>query len=394
MIAGHGVRRNRPYPVEMNGVEMQGQGAPDPLLALADRCVQCGLCLPACPTYQVGAIEAESARGRIALARALVLGTVPATDAGEAHLDHCLACRNCEAVCPAGVEYGALLVQARERQRARRAPGLVQRALEWLAARPRALALLLRGYRLGWPLLPRGLRPLPRPPAEPGPDLPGAGAVALFRGCVAGPYEGALRDAVARLCAAAGVAVAEPGDQGCCGALHAHAGDPSAAKRLGVRNRRAFGGARTVLTLASGCHEALEASLRGTAETLDAQVFLAARAQALPFTPRHERVALHLPCTQRNGVRSVAATRALLACVPGLEVVELDGGYGCCGAAGTQLATDRGRAAVFRAPLLAQLQASGATRLLSANIGCRLHFANGTRVAVQHPLEFLAERLP
>ncbi len=150
MIAGHDSRRNRAYPVDMNG-----PAAPDPLLALADVCVQCGLCLPVCPTYQVEAIEAESARGRIAMARALVLGTVAATEAGEDHLDHCLACRNCEEVCPSGVEYGALLVLARERQRARRQPGSTQRALEWLSARPRVLAAMLWCYRLAWPLLPR-----------------------------------------------------------------------------------------------------------------------------------------------------------------------------------------------------------------------------------------------
>lgn len=367
--------------------------APDPLLALADRCVQCGLCLPACPTYQVGAIEAESPRGRIALARAWSLGTIPATGTGETHLDNCLACRNCEAVCPAGVEYGALLVLARERQRARRAAGPRQRALEWLAARPRAMAALLDGYRLAWPLLPRRWRPLPRPPGGRAPALPRAGTVALFRGCVAGPYESRLREATARLFAAAGIALAEPAGQGCCGALHAHAGAAGDVDTLGARNRRALAGATTVVTLASGCHEALAASLQGVADTVDAQAFLAGRLDRLAFRPSHERVALHLPCTQRNGVRSVAATRALLARIPGLEVVALDAGHGCCGAAGTQMATDPGRAAVFRAPLLEQLQASGASRLLSANIGCRLHFANGTRVPVQHPLEFIAEQV-
>ena len=81
--------------------------AADPLLALADRCVQCGLCLPACPTYRLEAIEAESARGRIALARAWALETIVPTPAGERHLDQCLGCRNCETVCPAGVEFGA-----------------------------------------------------------------------------------------------------------------------------------------------------------------------------------------------------------------------------------------------------------------------------------------------
>ena len=391
MIAGPGPRRKHAYTAGMNG-----PAAPDPLdplLALADRCVQCGLCLPVCPTYQVGGIEAESARGRIALARAWELGTIPATAAGEAHLDHCLACRNCEAVCPAGVEYGALRVLARERQRARRRPGLAQRLLEALAARPAAMAGLLRAYRLAWPLLPRALRRLPRPPAAARPALPGHGEVALFRGCVAGPYEAGLRAAVARLCAAVGIELAEPPGQGCCGALHAHAGATATARRLGDRNRAALAGARTVLTLASGCHESLAQGLGTSAETLDAQVFLAGRAERLRFRPHAERVALHLPCTQRNGVRSVAATRALLALVPGLEVVELDAGHGCCGAAGTQMATDPERAATFRAPLLAQLEASGATRLLSANIGCRLHFANAAKVPVQHPLEFLADLL-
>jgi len=99
---------------------------------------------------------------------------------------------------------------------------------------------------------------------------------------------------------------------------------------------------------------------------------------------------LHLPCTQRNVVKSDVATRALLARVPGLEVIELDAGHGCCGAAGTQMLTAPGRANTFRQPLLDQFLASGASRLLSANIGCRLHFANGTPLPVQHPLEFLA----
>lgn len=92
------------------------------LVVLADQCVQCGLCLPACPTYRFGQIEAESPRGRIALVRAWALGTVPPTATGDAHLDHCLGCRRCEVVCPAGVQYGPLLVAARSRQRERRAP--------------------------------------------------------------------------------------------------------------------------------------------------------------------------------------------------------------------------------------------------------------------------------
>lgn len=367
---------------------------PSPLLALTDRCVQCGLCLPVCPTYLLEGLESESPRGRIALARAWELDTVAPTPLGDAHLDQCLGCRNCEAVCPAGVEYGALLVQARAQQRIRRPPGLRQRLLEWLMLRPRTLAAGLGLYRLLHPLLPRALRPLPRPPApQPGPPAATSGKVALFRGCVATAYEGALRDAVVRLCAAAGVNVVQPALQACCGMLHAHAGDIATANALAGRNRSAFAEADTVLTLASGCHEAVAGALAGAAVTHDALAFLALHADWLQFRASNERIALHLPCTQRNVVRSVDATHALLARIPGLEIVELDPGYGCCGAAGTQMATDPARAAQFRQPLLEQVRASGATRLLSANIGCRLHFANAAGIPVQHPLEFLAAHL-
>ncbi|MFC7302441.1 (Fe-S)-binding protein [Cognatiluteimonas weifangensis] len=363
------------------------------LVALADRCVQCGLCLPSCPTYRLDGLEAESPRGRIALARAWALAASAPTAAGETHLDQCLGCRRCEAVCPVGVEYGALLGQARAQQRIRRTPGRRQRWLEWLTLRPRRLAIALGLYRRLHPLLPAAWRSLPRPPAPRPETLPASAPVALFRGCIAGPYEAELRAATARLCAAAGAALALPAAQGCCGALHAHAGDTASATALAARNRAAFAGTPTVLTLASGCHAAVADALAGVATTRDALDFLAARAGRLRFRACHETVALHLPCTQRNVVHSDAATRTLLAQVPELAVVELDAGYGCCGAAGTQMATAPARAARFRQPLLEQLQASGARRLLSANIGCRLHFANATAVPVQHPLEFLAEHL-
>ena len=367
--------------------------APGRLVALADQCVQCGLCLPACPTYSLERIEAESARGRIALARAWALAPALPTAAGEAHLDQCLGCRRCEAVCPAGVQYGPLLVEARAQQRERRPPGWRRRAVERLAAAPALLAVLLGLYRLAWPVLPTSLRPVPRPPPAVAPPPARAGRVtrvALFSGCVARPYEAGLRDAVARLCAPLGFDAEVPHGQGCCGTLHAHAGDVSTAGALAARNRDAFAGYGRVLTLASGCHEAVAEALGGPGVVEDAAAFLARQPARLPFRETRERVALHVPCTQQSVVRSGHATRELLARVPGLDVVVLDAGHGCCGAAGTRMVDDPARAAAFRAPLLAQFAASGASRLLSANIGCRLHLANGTPLPVQHPLEFLA----
>ena len=369
--------------------------AADPLLALADRCVQCGLCLPSCPTYQLDRNEAESPRGRIALVRSFADGAITPDAIADAHLDRCLGCRRCEAVCPAGVQYGQLLVEARHRQRGRRGAGLRQRVIEWLTTRPALLDRLLGVYRALYPLLPK---PLPRPPCKIRSEAlqstnvsqPG---VALFRGCVARRYDAQTHAAIARLCRAAGFDMAIPDAQTCCGALHAHAGAKESAAELARRNRAAFAAGIPVLSSATGCHASLADALEGHAPVRDACAFLLQHVDALRFRPAHARVALHVPCTQRAVVKSDAALRALLARIPDLDLVELPD-TGCCGAAGSYMFDQPDRARALRQPLLDALAGSGATQLLSANIGCRLHVAMAERtIPIRHPLEFLAEHL-
>lgn len=375
--------------------------APEPseaarLAALADRCVQCGLCLPHCPTYRLDTLESESPRGRIAYIRALARDDLAPTEVGDTHLDHCLGCRRCEAACPAGVTYGALLVGARAAQAARRPIPLPQRWRLALLARPRLLQRLLRGYRTAYAALPRPWRRLPRPPppADVRPVAAPAAApqAAVFVGCIASGYESSTRAALTRLLAATGVQARTPAGQTCCGAAHAHAGDAAGAARLAADNRAAFTTAPPVLCLASGCLETLRASLAGSAVVDDALTFLADRAGTLRFrSAAGRRVALHLPCTQRVE-RTEQVLRELLARVPELDLVELPD-TGCCGAAGLHASREPRRAARLRAPLLEALSASGARELLSANIGCRLHLADDARMPVRHPIDFLAEHL-
>ncbi|MBY4596681.1 (Fe-S)-binding protein [bacterium BD-1] len=366
------------------------------LVALADRCVQCGLCLPHCPTYQMDRSEAESPRGRIAYIRAVATGQLAPGAAGDTHLDHCLGCRRCEAACPAGVRYGELLVGARTEQARRRPLPARTRAVLALLARPRLLARLVALQRSLGRALPapwRGpLPPAPSPVALPGNAAGPTAPAALFTGCIARPYESPARAALARLMAAAGQGVVLPEGQGCCGAAAAHAGDAASAARLASANRAVFEGHARVLCLASGCQDTLARSLDGVAPVEDALVALERVAGALRFRAPTHRVALHLPCTQRSVVSSDGALRKLLARVPGLDLVELPD-TGCCGAAGLHQLAEPARAAALRTPLLDALAASGARELLSANIGCRLHLANGTTIPVRHPIEFLAEHL-
>lgn len=365
------------------------------LVALADRCVQCGLCLPHCPTYGLDRSESESPRGRIAYIKAVAQERIAPSAAGDAHLDHCLGCRRCEPVCPAGVSYGELLLGARAAQAQRRPPPPRLRWAVALLARPTLLGFLLDLYRRFGGLLPRRARPaLPRPPAPvilPAP-VPAASTVALFSGCVADRYESGSRAALTRLLGQAGLQAVQPAGQTCCGAAAAHAGDAATATRLATANRSAFAGSERVLCLASGCQDSLARSLAGGPAVEDALVALDRIADRLRFRPARGRVALHLPCTQRSVVRSDGALRRLLARVPGLDLVELPD-TGCCGAAGLHQLAEPARAAALRQPLLDALAASGATELVSANIGCRLHLAGGTTIPVRHPIDFLAEHL-
>ncbi|MEO8161517.1 MAG: (Fe-S)-binding protein [Arenimonas sp.] len=379
------------------------------LVALADRCVQCGLCLPHCPTYRLDAVESESPRGRIAYMKALAGGGLDPTPIGDLHLDHCLGCRRCEGACPAGVEYGRLLVGARAAQFERAPKGAAIRIRLGLLARPRLLGRALGWYRRAYRWLPKRWRPLPRPPV-PVAAVPASSSIkagpSIFVGCVARSYEARARAALARLATAVGVEVTEPGGQGCCGAGASHAGDAAQAGALAAANAAAFAGSGSVLCLASGCQSTLADSLAGVVEVEDALVFLAARANGLRFRDAGGmRVALHRPCTQFALAGSIAATRSLLGMVPGLEVVELPD-TGCCGAAGMHMVEFPERADALRRELLASFESAGGwrearpgqpmlpgTQILSVSHSCRLHLANGSLVPVRHPLELLADFL-
>jgi glycolate oxidase iron-sulfur subunit len=77
-----------------------------------DRCVHCGLCLNACPTYRELGLEMDSPRGRV-YQMVQVSNGAPITPSYEEHIGLCLACRGCESACPSGVPYGRMVEDAR-----------------------------------------------------------------------------------------------------------------------------------------------------------------------------------------------------------------------------------------------------------------------------------------
>ncbi|MEO5560793.1 MAG: (Fe-S)-binding protein [Dokdonella sp.] len=389
------------------------------LLALTDQCVMCGLCLPHCPTYRLDNTEAESPRGRIALARALAMGSLQPSPLALQHLDHCLGCLSCQKVCPSQVNYDEIIVRTRAALVAQQ-PARLPR---WLRdpRRLTAFARLGAALRTGrW--LPRLARLFPqaslwRRILQTQPDLPLAiqwpsakrpppmrGRVVLFRGCIARVYDADTQAAARYLLEALGYEVVDTPSVQCCGALARHAGEIEQAKADAGSTREALlaTGADVVLVSASGCFGDLRDQVSSGTDlrAVDIHTFLAADpgVSALRFKPLVLRAALHLPCTQVNVVGEAAPIRALLARIPQLTVLTLPEQPRCCGAGGSYFLEHPEFADRLREEKLDQTQVLRPDVLLTTNIGCRIHLGNGLRdrttsIPVLHPLALLAQQL-
>ena len=411
-------------------------------------CVHCGFCLPVCPTYEILAEENDSPRGRIYLMRALAEGRSEASDAYDLHIGRCLGCRACETACPAGVEYGALLEQARDRSagagprdrlldlvlEALTAPGLSR--LTW------SLARLARGTRLAWlasKIAPRGIGlgagmlHATRPGARAGstgaakPEH-ASGSYALLEGCVMAGLFPHVHAATRRTLARRGLAEADAPGQTCCGALHAHAGRLDAARELALANIRSFerSGAQWIVTNSAGCGAALrdypvwfrhEPELHRRAEALATRVrdvteLLAAERSrdgiaADPHSPSVERlpgtdtgmarkirrIAYDAPChlLHAQGVRD-APVQALADA--GFEVVPLPSWERCCGGAGLYNLMQPELSDAVLERKLAEIREGGFDLVATGNPGCIMFLGAGLAragldVGVAHPVELV-----
>lgn len=387
------------------------------IAALADQCVQCGACLPHCPTYAVARREGESPRGRIRFARALAEGRA-VDEALLGQLDDCLACGACERVCPAGVRYADLLDATRALPEIRVREGRLRRWLRALAMRPHVMAALLR---LGRTAVWLGLTaPIARLDARlgalldvasslPGRALaPGRGArsaeradLALLAGCIGSAVErDTLTDArvvLERL--GARVAVLDAGT--CCGALARHAGDPAGADRIALasRERIATTGASRAVAFASGCLVDWRSGPGNgiPVDDLLDEVLGRMEVAAPPLHACKGRIALWLPCTQRN-LDAGRGVRRLLGAIPGLDVVAIPAGLGCCGAAGSYFVDHPHLAIPLREAVVRAILDTGADAVATTNTGCRLWLAAGLAAAgrplpIRHPISWLKEAL-
>lgn len=398
-----------------------------------DACVHCGFCLPTCPTYELTGLEAESPRGRLFQMKAWLDGTVSSDDPHlVAHLDSCLDCRSCESACPAGVGYGRALEAVRaELPQAPEMRGF-GRLLRLLFSSPRRLRLtgmilrLLSKAGLGrllrlfsreprWQgalsLLPTTPGPLRRVrlPAVPGRRAGAAPRAVLLEGCVMGEFFGRQNQAAYEALSLAGVETCVPRGQGCCGALHLHAGDRKGAQELARALITAVEGEADawLVTTAAGCGSTLKEygallsddpqwSIRAQAFAERVRDFSEVLA-ALPRRPRGRfvgRVAYHDACHLRHAQRVVYPPRQLLAEIEGLELVELSAPWRCCGSAGSYMLTHPQAGDALLSKKMTEIAQAAPDIVVTANPGCLLQLQMGARQqGPQVPIWHLAEIL-
>lgn len=388
-------------------------------------CVQCGLCLPHCPTFRLTGKESASPRGRLTAMSAVLDGVATVDGMFDDVISFCLGCRACEAVCPGLVPYGRALEGARAEiatqrpdraRRARRAllgrllpsRGLVGLATAGVSAAqtvgagrilPGFAARGLAGLR---PLRARGRSWVGRVAEPAGEPL---GTVALLSGCVMDAWFRPVHDATVAVLRRAGYRVEVPAGQTCCGALAAHDGAAAEARSLAAHNAAALAGYDLVVSDAAGCtahlkeygHWAGEAGAEVESRARDVTELVASLIDdgRLPVLDLDlGPVAVQDPCHLRHAQRIVQQPRRILRAA-GYRPVEIDVDGLCCGAAGIYSVLHPEASRSLGEAKAGQVRSSGSTIVASANPGCEMQLRSylGGEYRVAHPVELYAEAL-
>ncbi|HEY1484070.1 MAG TPA: glycolate oxidase subunit GlcF, partial [Candidatus Acidoferrum sp.] len=405
---------------------------------IIDKCVHCGFCLPVCPTYVLWGQEMDSPRGRIYLMKMAKDGAVEMNEQWVSHIDSCLGCMACMTACPSGVDYGKLIEATRaqiERNYPRPPSEKLHRRflfeaftkpermrfMRWplLIYQKSGLQKLLRGMGI-FKVLPQSVeamealmpnvraqeRVLEVTPAQ----GTKRGRVGMLLGCVQRTFFSHVNAATVRVLSAEGFEVVAPQGQPCCGALLIHAGEEERALELARETIDVFEQAKveTIVTNAAGCgsnvkeyghllrddpnYAARAREFAAKCKDISEVLFnIEPRAVRKPLTLR---VAFHDSCHLQHAQGVRAQPRALLAGIPGLEMVEIPEAPICCGSAGIynlvqpKAANELGdRKAALITPLRATVVATG-------NPGCLLQIQAslaraGERTPVLHTVQLL-----
>jgi glycolate dehydrogenase iron-sulfur subunit len=410
-----------------------------PTWELYSTCIRCGLCLNACPTYRVLGQEMDSPRGRIYQVLQVDSGRLPVGEPFVTHIDRCLDCRGCETACPSGVQYGKIVERARALiEHEYRRPWLERTLRSYffnsVLADYRSLQRWARWVRF---LQRSGLQALARRTGilsllglkeiaalapqmdehsyfeEIGQTFPAIGAkrgrVAFLAGCVASAAFAELNRATVRVLQQNGVEVVIPPHQGCCGALHVHAGFRESARALARRNIRAMlaSDVEAILTNAAGCgstmkeygdllesdHEFAKLGAEFAARVKDVIEYLVALGLKPPQRKLVGRVTYQDPCHLAHAQHVRSAPREVLALL-GANLTEMAHPDLCCGSAGTYNVMQNQLSMKILDEKMDDIASVAPGIIATANVGCMLQLRAGVerrklQADVKHVIELL-----
>ncbi len=392
------------------------------------KCVHCGFCASACPTYILLGDELDSPRGRIYLIKDMLENGKPATPAVAKHLDRCLSCLSCMTACPSDVNYTHLIDRARvhvEKTLARPlAERILRSALALILPNPAIFRLALIGARAVRPLARLfpgrlksiiGISPasvsgptgLGRPQVFPARTIRRK-RVALLAGCAQQVLRPAINEATVRLLTRHGCEVVVAKGAGCCGALVHHLGKEKAALAAARANIAAWeqaaedGGLDAVVANASGCGTMVKdyghmlAGDRGWSKRAARIASLAKDVSEVMAdlglngvtNEARPAVAYQSPCSLQHGQQISGGPKRLLADA-GFQVLDSQEEHLCCGSAGTYNLMQPDLASRLGNRKTANLENTGAKVIATGNIGCLMQIAGIAKTPVVHTVELL-----
>ncbi len=396
------------------------------------KCVHCGFCLSACPTYSVLGDERDSPRGRIYLIKDMLeRGGAPNPEI-VSHVDRCLSCLACMSACPSGVHYQHYIDHARayveDHHQRPWFEGVLRAALAFILpyagrfrlalsfakfAKPVAflfgtkLAAMINmaPAKIQKPALPDGSQIFPA-------EGPRKKRVALMLGCAQKVLRPSINEATIRLLTRLGCEVVVSKEIGCCGALTHHLGKDEAAREFARANIAAWkseiegDGLDAIVINAAGCGTEVkdyaylfkeDAAHRETAQkisdlTKDISEFIAELELPAATTANLPDVVYHDACSLMHGQGITEPPRQQLRSA-GFNVVEIPGRHYCCGSAGSYNLLQPEMAGQLKDRRIggidSVLSESKAEILATGNIGCLVQLASGTALPVVHTVELL-----
>jgi glycolate oxidase iron-sulfur subunit len=384
------------------------------------RCVKCGSCSTVCPTYLHEHDESFSARGRMALIKAVLDGRLKVSRIYKDRLATCATCLACEAACPSNVPVTEILQAAKEQAVAESGTGIISSVIAGALKQPalmRAAAWLApvmlhysksqgaggRGTGSRFPRLKRSRAGF----VQSSEKTERRGTVAFFPGCAVEHIQTDIGGATIRVLNAIGYDVIVPDELKCCGRPLLSLGDRQAAEELAAHNAALFEAleVEAIVTACASCGLTFKKDypklLRPGAKApvvLDIHEFLAGRIGGIKLNPVSKSVTVHDPCHLNRGQGLSGTVRALLRTIPGLTLVEMRHPDRCCGFGGVMRITHRELSDGIAADKVNNIIAARAAVVATGCPGCCMQISDalrrrGSGIEVMHPVQLLEEAL-